>query len=137
MHSKRGAGAVHAALLEASRRLAQPGCARIFSEYADASGRKLQDNLDALGQTGAGYLGLIVFVDGYGLARCTAPGILAVTVPGSRVVHVCPQFAWKQLREPAAGQAVLIHEALHSLGLRENPPSSREITARVFARCGH
>jgi len=30
---------------------------------------------------------------------------------------------------------VVIHEALHSLGLGEDPPSSREITARVSSAC--
>jgi hypothetical protein len=32
-------------------------------------------------------------------------------------------------------QAIVIHEALHTLGLGENPPSSAEITARVLASC--
>jgi hypothetical protein len=32
--------------------------------------------------------------------------------------------------------ASFIHEILHTLGLGENPPSSREITKRVIARCG-
>jgi hypothetical protein len=31
---------------------------------------------------------------------------------------------------------IVLHEALHSLGLEENPPSSEEITYRVMARCG-
>jgi hypothetical protein len=31
-------------------------------------------------------------------------------------------------------QAV-VHELLHSLGLGENPPTSREITAQVLKRC--
>ena len=30
----------------------------------------------------------------------------------------------------------LIHEMLHTLGLRENPPGSAEITRRVAERCG-
>jgi hypothetical protein len=30
----------------------------------------------------------------------------------------------------------MLHEALHTLGLPENPPSSAEITEHVFARCG-
>jgi hypothetical protein len=36
---------------------------------------------------------------------------------------------------PSKVEAVTIHEALHTLGLGENPPSSREITARVVERC--
>jgi len=31
----------------------------------------------------------------------------------------------------------MIHEALHTLGLGENPPTSAEITERVLARCGN
>jgi hypothetical protein len=30
---------------------------------------------------------------------------------------------------------LIIHEMLHTLGLGENPPSSREITQRVTERC--
>ena len=33
-------------------------------------------------------------------------------------------------------EAILIHEALHSLGLGEDPPSSDYITERIRARCG-
>jgi len=32
--------------------------------------------------------------------------------------------------------AALIHEMLHTLGLRENPPSAAEITAQVELRYG-
>ncbi len=39
-------------------------------------------------------------------------------------------------QQPDYVVATLIHEILHTLGLGENPPSSREITARVLARCG-
>jgi hypothetical protein len=42
---------------------------------------------------------------------------------------------WQQLDPPLA-EAIIIHEALHTLGLREDPPSSREITRRVVKRCG-
>ena len=38
--------------------------------------------------------------------------------------------AWR-----GALEATLIHEALHTLGLGENPPTSREITSRVVSRC--
>jgi hypothetical protein len=31
---------------------------------------------------------------------------------------------------------MIIHEELHSLGLGENPPDSKEITQQVIARCG-
>jgi hypothetical protein len=41
-----------------------------------------------------------------------------------------------QLNE-AVAEATVIHEALHTLGLGENPPTSREITAGVLKRCRH
>jgi hypothetical protein len=37
---------------------------------------------------------------------------------------------------PGARANALIHEMLHTLGLRENPPTSTEISRRVQARCG-
>jgi hypothetical protein len=136
IRSRMTAEPVRAAIRGASLRLERPRCRRIVSDFTDASGRNLQDNLDALGQTPAGYLGLIVFVDGQGLRRCVEEKVLALTTPGSRVIHICPQFGGNQRRDPALAEAVIIHEALHSLGLTENPPSSLEITRRVFDRCG-
>jgi hypothetical protein len=62
---------------------------------------------------------------------------LVFTAPGSRVVRVCvEEFKRINTQKPDYVVATLIHEILHTLGLRENPPSSREITARVLARCG-
>jgi hypothetical protein len=63
--------------------------------------------------------------------------VVAFTVPGSRVVRICVdelKRTWRQDREHTI--AAFIHELLHTLGLRENPPSSSTITSRVLARCG-
>jgi hypothetical protein len=133
-------GAQHVALrrafMGARQRLARPECQQVFSEFKDASGRTLQEKLDAQGQTAASYLGLIVFADGARLPRCQNPTTFAMTGPGSRVVHVCGrQFAFVDGNNPSQTEVFLIHEELHSLGLRENPPSSKEITARVLAAC--
>jgi hypothetical protein len=120
----------------ARQRLAQPQCQRVFSEFKDARGRTLQENLDAQGQTAASYLGLIVFADGAKLRRCQDPNIFAMTDPGGRAVYVCGrQFAFVDANNPSLAEAFLIHEELHSLGLGENPPSPREITARVLDMC--
>jgi hypothetical protein len=124
------------AVLGARRRLGQLECQRLFSEFSDTSGRPLQQKLDALGQTGTGYLGWVVFADGSGRAVCKAGGSLAFTTPGSRVVYVCVAQLKRGNDENATMvEAVIIHEMLHSLGLGENPPSPTEITARVLARC--
>ena len=127
---------LHWAVLGARRRLEQPACRGLFAEFSDASGRTLQENLDAIGETGATYPALILFADGAGRPRCREREVFAFTTPGSRVVHICGRQL-KDLadRSPVRAQAIVIHELLHTLGLGENPPSSTEITARVLARC--
>jgi hypothetical protein len=133
-----GAGltALRRAVVGAHRRLGQPDCQRLFSDFSDASGRPLQGRLDDLGQTGTGYLGWVVFADGSAKRHCKAGGSVAFTAPGSRVVFVCGSQLKSAADQNAARlEAVVIHEMLHSLGLGENPPSSEEITARVLARC--
>ena len=121
----------------AADRLARPECQRIFSDFRDAEGRPLKEKLDAEGVTGQSYLGLLLLHDGSAHPRCRTNQIYAVARPGSRTVLICSaKFAKLALRRPRMAQAVLIHEALHALGLGENPPSSTEITFRVSARCG-
>jgi hypothetical protein len=52
------------------------------------------------------------------------------------VVRVCAgELKRLNPQQPEYVVATLIHEILHTLGLGENPPSSREITARVLSRC--
>jgi hypothetical protein len=116
--------------------LAEPECARVFSDFTDASGRTLQERLDSLGRSGAAQLGAIYFYDGSARAACQRGSTLAVTEPGSVVVHVCPQFVVRQRQDPQQAPVVLIHELLHTLGLGENPPSSEAISRHVRARCG-
>ena len=130
------ADVVQSALRGAAGRLESPACQAVFSDFQDLAGRPLQERLESLGQTPQSYLGQIFFYDGSKEPRCQAPEILAVTSPGSHVVHVCPK-AIRVLfrRQPLYVEATLIHEALHTLGLGENPPSSREITSRVVRRC--
>lgn len=130
------AASVSRALEGASTRLARDSCAAIFSDFADSSGQPLQANLARLATSGSGYLALIAFHDGKDDRRCFRSRTFAFTFPGSRVVWVCPQFASEQRLDPGFGEVTLIHEALHSLGLGEDPPSAAEITSRVVARCG-
>jgi hypothetical protein len=125
------------ALRGAYRRLADPACQAVFSDFVEPSGRKLQEVLDEQGETGQSNLRRLLFYDGAQTSGCRVPGVLAFTQPRSRVVYICS--AW--FREafalnPAKVEAVIIHESLHSLGLGENPPRSQEITARVKERCG-
>jgi hypothetical protein len=133
----RPGAAVQAALLGASQRLSLPSCQRVLGDFLDPSGRTLRTRLEEAGLTPQEHLGRLVFADGAGQAACRHPEVLAATMAGSRVVYVCATRFWRlQARDPARAEAILIHELLHTLGLAENPPTSREITERVVSRCG-
>jgi hypothetical protein len=130
------ARAVSDAVAGAFERLAEPRCQSLFTDFADGHGRPLQAGLDVLGHSGQSYLGLVIFYDGRGQPRCAVPHNLAATSTGARVVFICPeQFRRTSRRDPLEAEALIIHEALHTLGLGENPPTSREITSRVISRC--
>jgi hypothetical protein len=130
------ARALKEAVPEAWRQLDEPRCQALLNEFTDQRGLTLAENIPKDAGSLQNYLARIVFVDGADTKSC-ARGALAVTKPGSRVVRVCGSrlvWTWQQnARHVVAG---LIHEALHTLGLGENPPSSAEITSRVLARCG-
>ena len=128
----RTSASVRRALTNARSRLADPVCRQLLSEFADQSGRPLQDSLDTLNKQPEEYLETIFFYDGSGLPDCR-PAVAAATTPGSHVVLIC---ADRFLRVPwPDGEITLIHEMLHTLGLGENPPSSLEISRRVRMRC--
>ena len=122
-------------LEEAASRLARPECAALLDEFRAEDGRTLRERLAVHGLTPPAYLDRVLFYDGDQEKSCRRKDVVAVTVPGARVVLVCPGFYRRSHREPVYAEAVLIHEALHTLGLGENPPSSREITHRVRLRC--
>jgi hypothetical protein len=127
--------AVVRALVGATRTFADPECQALLDEFADASGRPLRAALEASALRATEYLDGIFFYDAP--ASLCETSALAVTVPGSRAVLVCgSRFVRQMERSSLHAEAILIHEALHSLGLGENPPSSDYITARIRARCG-
>jgi hypothetical protein len=122
----------------AEEKLSDPACRQVFADFADAEGRPLEERLLDLALDGSTYLReRVLFYSGQGRQACAERERIAFTSPGSAVVFVCStQFVEKTHRDPGLAAALLIHEELHSLGLGENPPSSKEITARVIARCG-
>jgi hypothetical protein len=135
------ARAVDAARAGALKRLESEQCRKIFSDFTDAEGRTLQQNLDEWGMSPAEYISLIPFVDGSSQALCRQgrTKTALVATPGVRRVFVCPTFADVQLRQPGIAESMVLHEILHTLGLGEAPqpgaPTSIEITQRVEARC--
>jgi hypothetical protein len=125
-------------LEEAARRLSDSRCQELLTDFADDSGRRLDENLHAIGQSMPGYLGLVLFYDGSATEPFENARVLAWTSPGSRAVHVCwSQFSYWQRASPGYTANIVIHQALHTLGLGERPPTSREITAKVIERCGN
>ena len=128
--------AVREALREAWTQLEEPRCQTLLTAFSDRRGRPLAGNVPRGVGNLRTYLATLVFVDGSDTRSC-AKGALAVTEPGSRVVRVCgSRLVWNWQQNPRHVVAGLIHEALHTLGLGENPPSSAEITSRVLRSCG-
>jgi hypothetical protein len=130
--------AVHVApvVALAARRLGEPECGGLLTEFTDERGRPLEQRLVEPGIAREAYLGYVVFVDGRNTRACQRSHVLAVTNPGGRVVALCPSFVRVVREDRGLAQAILIHEMLHTLGLGENPPSSCEINRRIFERCG-
>ena len=132
------ADAVRRSLAKAMERMEDARCQKVLIDFHDAAGRTLRENLDAMGETPSGLLGRLFFYDGDRLPACADEGsrTFALTSPGSRVIFVCGtrfHAAWQ--RNPPWGEVTLIHEALHSLGLGENPPSSEAISRHVAWTC--
>ena len=127
--------AADAAIAAAEQALLHPGCDAIFTDFRDPSGAPLRAALENLGMPADAFLRSLKYVNGEHLPLCR-PGVLAGTKTGSRVVYLCGmRFASAQRTNPRLGSALILHEALHALGLSENPPTSLEITAGVLARC--
>jgi hypothetical protein len=133
------ASAVERARAGAVKRLESDECRKVLTDFTDAQGRTLQQNLEEWGASPAEYVGLIPFVDGSSQALCRKTETALVASPGVRRVFVCRTFAEVQLRQPGTAESMVIHEILHTLGLGEAPlpgaPTSIEITQRVEARC--
>ena len=124
---------LEAALLK----LSDSRCQEVLTDFSDGDGRRLDANLAAIGHSPPSYLGLVLFYDGRATNACANRDVLAWTKPGSRAVLICwDQFAAQQRWDMGYTANIIIHEALHTLGLGEGPPDNREITARVAARCG-
>jgi hypothetical protein len=122
------------AIRGAARRLGDPRCQALLGEFTDRHHRPLREALDAEGVSAPQFLGRLYFYDGSGQG-CGARG-LAYTQPGSRVVYVCgDRFRDVYLGNITLAEVAVVHEALHCLGLGENPPTWQEINDRIQAVC--
>ena len=130
---------VEHAIQDAARRLHDPECQRVLTDLSDPQGNSLDSRLTTLGVSAADYLTKWLYVvDGSDNPQCDPKlHVAAFTQRGRRVMFICAPHGLDAAFSPArSGTTVIIHEMLHSLGLGENPPSSRQITQRVVKRCG-
>jgi hypothetical protein len=124
------------AVQAAARRFGDSRCQTLLTDYSDRAGRPLRAALDAEGSTAPEFLGRLSFEEG--TAHYCRGRRLAYTTPGSRIIFVCSaEFRKVSQQNSAYIEAAIIHEALHALGLGENPPTSAQITARVLDACRH
>jgi hypothetical protein len=119
----------------AMRRLQSPECRKVLTEFADAEGRSLADRLAVFDLPPDEYLGRVAFRDGRTRGPCRGREAEMLTTPGTARILVCPAFLRTAWRDRTTAEVYVIHEMLHTLGLGENPPSSRAITERVERRC--
>lgn len=126
---------VRRVVASAARRLEDRDCEGVIDEFTAWDGRSLRAALAERNLTASQALTAIYFYDGMSQTAC-GRGAYAFTSPGNRVVFLCStRFFRASLEQPVVADVMLIHELLHVLGLAENPPTSSQITQRVFARC--
>ena len=132
---------VEAAVRGGARRSPPARNARASSpEFQDAAGRTLAANASRLGRSARASTSSSSTSSTPPTRRgaCRRPNVLAFTSPGSRVVFVCPQLA--QAYRMARGWTPRSRSSTKCLPYagvgRGTHPSSREITASVYFRCG-
>ena len=116
---------------------------KVLDDFTDEQGRPLSATVGNLRLGVGARLWDLLFVDGTEEALCADSATAAFTTLRGRVVYVCAaRFASSaQPLTGLAGEILVIHEFLHSLGLPESPSTpgaftSAQITERVWARCG-
>jgi len=125
---------VSRAARQAMERLQNLRCQQLLDEFSDREGRPLRESLRSTSPDA--YLASLVLRNGeipVGSGHCLSDGAAAFTANGA-AIFICGT-SFHALGKGAQANA-LIHEMLHTLGLRENPPSSAEISRQVAARCG-
>ena len=82
--------AVSRALQAARRRLADPGCAQLLTEFhSDRLRRPLTGVLELMGRTAGEHLEALAFEDGTRNVACAPPSVLAFTHVGGDTIYVC------------------------------------------------
>ena len=128
------AAAIDRAVRGARRRLQREECARVFDDFSDGNGRSLSGVVSTMVWSPTDVVSRAIFRDGREHEACRTSAVAAFTGPGSRVVFVCGNRFGTLGRERA--ELIIIHELLHTLGLREQPPTPGAIDGVLARRCG-
>jgi len=118
----------------AARRLSDPRCQQVLSDFTDPTGLTLFEGLALRRLSPLDHVRDVWFLKGDTQPLCNKRTTSAFTVAGGRLVFMCPRLFRRQVSK--YDELLLIHEILHTLGLGENPPSSDAITKQVAVRCG-
>ena len=119
-------------LAEAAKALQEPACLAVISELGGPV---------VTVEAAAAKMEILRFEDGRigpAAAACRAGAYAATTVGGS-VVWTCGGLGALERRNGGLARAVVIHETMHTLGLREHPypgaPKTEKITAAILKAC--
>ncbi len=119
----------------AAERLGTAACRAIFEELPDFTGRPAARRLEAGDRSPSSAFARLLFVEAAG-GPCADGGVTAWSVPGEVRVRVCARaFEAVAARDRREAAAILIHEALHTLGIAEGA-AGEPLTAFVRRRCG-
>lgn len=124
------------AVTDAARLLDTPPCSLVLFDFVDArNGLTLAENLAVTGRTASEHVESLLFRGAPSLKPFPGRRVFAFTVPASPVVFLCRDDLLRVQNQRRFVTAIVIHEVLHTLGLREDRPSSVAITERVLERC--
>ena len=119
----------------ATERLGTDGCRQVFEELCDFTGRPVARRLEAGERSASSHFARLLFRETRE-GPCLQGLVAAWSAWGDVHVRICSQefrsIAGRDRREAAA---ILIHEALHTLGVAEDA-AKEPLTAYVRRRCG-
>ena len=126
---------VESARALAAERLGTEACRAIFEELPDFTGRPAARRLADGERSPSSHFARLRFVESGG-GLCAHGFVAAWSSPGDPRVRVCPRvFAAVAARDRGEAAAILVHEALHTLGVGEDA-AKQPLTAYVRRRCG-
>ena len=124
------------AVADAAARLDTMPCALVLTDFVDSrTGRTLAENLAATARSASEHVASLRFRRPSSLRPFGGRRVFAYTTPSSPVVFLCRDDLLRVQNQRRLVTAIVLHEVLHTLGLREDFPSSVAVTERVLARC--